>query len=162
MMRLTFLLASLLIIMPMTAFAQKADAIIVLKSERRMMLMKDGATLREYSIALGFSPQGHKGREGDGKTPEGRYRIDFKNARSGYHRALRVSYPNADDRKAAAARGEDPGGDIMIHGLKNGMGWLGGLHRLRDWTYGCIAVTNAEIEEIWSMVDVGTPIEIKP
>ena len=99
---------------------------------------------------------------GDGRTPEGAYAIDFKNARSRFHLALRISYPNAADRASAQRRGVPPGGDIMIHGLPNGLGWLAGLHLWRDWTDGCVAVTDAQIGEIWPLVDVGTTVEIKP
>jgi murein L,D-transpeptidase YafK len=105
---------------------------------------------------------GYKQREGDGRTPEGRYAIDFKNPRSRFHLALRISYPDASDRDSARRRGVPPGGDIMIHGLPNGLGWLGKYHLWRDWTDGCIAVTNGQIEEIWASVDVGTPVEIRP
>jgi murein L,D-transpeptidase YafK len=101
-------------------------------------------------------------REGDGRTPEGRYSIDSRNSRSRFHLALHISYPNADDRRTAQQRGVSPGGDIMIHGLPNGLGWLDKLHRKRDWTDGCVAVTNPEMEEIWAHVATGTAIEILP
>ena len=115
-----------------------------------------------YAISLGAAPEGHKTREGDEKTPEGRYRIDWRNAKSIAHLSLHISYPDADDSAAAAARGESPGGAIMIHGMLNGWGWLGGLHRRWDWTNGCIAVTDAEAEDIYAMVPDGTPILITP
>ena len=114
-----------------------------------------------YEVALGSSPVGHKQREGDGRTPEGRYLLDWRNPRSAFHLSLHLSYPDAVDTKAADARGEDPGGMIMIHGMRNGLGWIGAAHRLMDWTDGCIAVTNEEIREIWSLVPNGTPIEIR-
>ena len=141
--------------------AERADAIIVEKSERRLLLMRDGAVLGEYSVALGSSPLGDKEQEGDGRTPEGRYTVDYKNAASAFHLSLHISYPNAADRREAEGRGVSPGGDIMIHGLPNRLGFLGPLHRLFDWTEGCIAVTNGEIEDIWTRVAVGTPIEIR-
>jgi murein L,D-transpeptidase YafK len=100
--------------------------------------------------------------ERDARTPEGRYLIDSRNVASAYHKALHISYPNADDRKRAAKLGVSPGGAVMIHGLPNGKGWLGGAHRLYDWTLGCIAVTDQEIDEIWNLVPTGTPVEIRP
>lgn len=139
-----------------------ADRVVVEKAARRLHLYAGERLLASYAVALGGRPQGHKQREGDGRTPEGLYRISGRNPGSRYHLALRVSYPDARDRARAAAAGVDPGGDIMIHGLPNGLGWLGRLHRLFDWTEGCIAVTNAEIEEIWHAVPDGTPIEIRP
>jgi murein L,D-transpeptidase YafK len=139
-----------------------ADKILVEKSVRRLTLIRAGKPLRVYRVSLGTHPIGPKEREGDGKTPEGRYVIDKKLMHSAFHRALHISYPNAPDRARAAVLGVSPGGDIMIHGLKNGLGWLGPLHHFSDWTQGCIAVTNAEIEEIWAMVAEGTPVEIMP
>ena len=124
--------------------------------------MSGGREVRSYDIALGPSPEGHKQQEGDGRTPEGRYVIDWRNVNSAFHRSLHISYPNAGDRARARRRGVDPGGAIMIHGLPNGMGTLGGLHVASDWTLGCIAVTSEEIEEIWRVVRDGTPIEIGP
>jgi murein L,D-transpeptidase YafK len=142
--------------------SERATAIVVDKADRRLTLLRNGAVVRSYDVALGGNPAGRKSREGDGRTPEGIYAIDFKNPRSRFHLALRISYPNADDRDRAARDGAAPGGDIMIHGLPNGLGWLGAWHRERDWTDGCIAVTNAQIEEIWSLVDVGTKIDVRP
>jgi murein L,D-transpeptidase YafK len=140
----------------------RADLVVVDKSERRLTLFRRGRELRAYRVALGPSPDGQKRQAGDGKTPEGRYVIDWRNAKSTYHRSLHVSYPNARDRRDAKRRGVDPGGAIMIHGLPRGMGWLGAEHVASDWTLGCIAVTNEEIEEIWRVVNDGTAIEIKP
>lgn len=141
---------------------QKADRIVVVKSAHTMTLMANDQVLKTYRVALGRGSSGPKEQEGDNKTPEGKYVIDQKNAKSRFHLALHISYPSAADRKHAHDRGVDPGGAIMIHGLENGLGWLGSLQRDVDWTEGCIAVTNSEIEEIWSLVPVGTPIEIKP
>jgi murein L,D-transpeptidase YafK len=118
--------------------------------------------IRTYKVALGRGGLTPKEREGDGRTPEGHYIIDARNADSHYHRALHVSYPNAEDRQRAAKLGVAPGGAIMIHGLPNGEGMIGSAHRLYDWTLGCIAVTDPEIEEIWTLVPVGTPVEIRP
>jgi len=141
---------------------RRASLIVVEKSVRRMTLMRDGQVLKSYEVALGSAPSGHKQQEGDGRTPEGAYAIDFKNARSRFHLALRISYPSAADRTSAQRRGVPPGSDIMIHGLPNGLGWLAGLHLWRDWTNGCVAVTDAQIDEIWPLVDVGTAVEIRP
>ena len=141
----------------------KVDRVVIEKSERRLTLLKGDQPVRTYPVALGGAPKGHKRFEGDQRTPEGVYRIDFRNAQSGFHRALRISYPSEADRVRALEMGEAPGGQIMIHGLKNGQGWLGSRHLGGgDWTDGCIAVTNEEIEEIWSLVDLGTPVEIRP
>jgi len=125
-------------------------------------LLHEGRTVRTYRISLGRNPSGRKEIEGDGRTPEGRYIIDRKKPDSFYHLALHVSYPSAEDRKGAVTLGVKPGGDIMIHGIRNGLGWIGPLHRLMDWSAGCIAVTNREIEEISGAVPVGTEIRILP
>lgn len=139
----------------------KADLIVVAKADRRLTLYQDGRVIRQYRVSLGFNPDGHKQKQGDGRTPEGRYTISGRNPHSVAHLSLRVSYPNAADKARARAAGVDPGGDIMIHGILNGWGWLGSLHLLRDWTQGCIAVTDAEIREIWALVPDGTPIHIE-
>jgi murein L,D-transpeptidase YafK len=118
--------------------------------------------IREYRVALGGDPVGPKTRQGDQKTPEGKYIIDHRNAHSHYHRALHISYPSPEDKARAKTNGVDPGGDIMIHGIMNVLGWIGKAHRLTDWTDGCISVTDDEIEEIWSLVPDGTPVEIRP
>lgn len=139
-----------------------ADSILIEKSARKLYLLKDGKTIRTYNIALGFSPVGHKQMEGDGKTPEGHYKIIGRNPRSAYHLSLRISYPAPEDIKNAKKYGVSPGGDIMIHGLPNSMPFLGKNHIKKDWTAGCIAVTNEEIREIWSLVPNGTPVDIRP
>ncbi|MFY0633910.1 MAG: L,D-transpeptidase family protein [Vannielia sp.] len=140
---------------------QQADAIRVDKSDRRLELLRAGEVIASYRISLGAAPEGHKAREGDERTPQGRYVIDWRNPNSIAHLSLHISYPNADDSARAAAAGVSPGGDIMIHGIANGWGWIGGLHRLWDWTNGCIAVTDAEMREVWSRVPDGTPITIE-
>lgn len=141
----------------------RVEKVLVEKGERRLQLLDaSGAVLKSYTIALGGDPLGHKQREGDGRTPEGRYTIDWRNPQSAYHLSLHISYPDQDDTRRANERGEDPGGMIMIHGMRNGLGWLGFLHQYVDWTDGCIAVTNAEMDEIWRLVPNGTPIEIRP
>jgi murein L,D-transpeptidase YafK len=134
----------------------RADQIIVSKAAREMLLLRGSSCLRSYRIALGREPAGHKLQEGDGRTPEGRYTIDRRNPKSKYHLSLHISYPDARDMARAAAAGVEPGGDIMIHGLKDGVQPPG------DWTQGCIAVTDEEMDEIWSLVPEGTPIVIAP
>jgi murein L,D-transpeptidase YafK len=140
----------------------RADSIRIEKSARRLTLLRGASVLKEYSVALGKAPIGQKEKEGDNRTPEGIYAIDRRLARSRFHRALHISYPTPEQQAAAAKRGVSAGGDIMIHGLRNGMGWMGSLHRCRDWTAGCIAVTDAEIEEIWRAAPDGTRVEIVP
>lgn len=135
--------------------SQHADEIRVFKQQRRMDLLRRGKVIRTYPILLGDAPVGHKRQQGDERTPEGRYSITFRNDKSRFHLSLRVSYPNEADRAQAKARGVDPGGDIMIHG-----GTPPGYDR--DWTDGCIALTNAQIEEVWRLVPIGTPILIEP
>lgn len=139
----------------------KATRVVVEKSARTLTLYAGDNVLKTYRVALGRNPEGAKKQEGDMRTPEGLYTIAARNARSGYHRALRVSYPSPTDLASARSRGVSAGGDIMVHGIRNRLGWLGKLHRAFDWTSGCVAVTNAEIEEIWATVPDGTPIEIK-
>ncbi len=140
----------------------RADKIVVEKSEHRLVLLHQGKPLKVYRIALGPTPVGHKECQGDGRTPEGLYRIDFRKLNSTFHRALHISYPNAHDIKVAKSRGVNPGGAIMIHGLGKRFGWYDNLHHLVDWTAGCIAVTNSEIEELWRAVPDGCPVEIRP
>ena len=147
---------------PQSAANQKADSVLVLKKDHLLELLANGKVIRTYKVALGRGGLAPKEREGDGRTPEGHYTIDARNEASHYYRALHISYPNPQDRQRAAKLGVSPGGDIMIHGLPNGMGLLGSSHRLYDWTLGCVAVTDPEIEEIWKMVPVGTPVEIRP
>lgn len=139
-----------------------ADRILIEKKARRLTLFSQGRQLKSYPIALGGNPDGPKERQGDNKTPEGIYRIESRNKNSSFHLALRISYPNEKDKKRAKELGVSPGGDIMIHGIKNGFSWLGGLHTEVDWTKGCIAVTDAEIEEIEKLVPNGTSVEIRP
>lgn len=138
----------------------KIDKVVVDKSSRSMALLSQGEVVRSYRIALGDNPQGHKREEGDERTPEGTYTLDYKNENSIAHRSIHISYPNAADKADAASRGVSPGGDIMIHGQMNGFGSLAKVMQQRDWTNGCIAVTNEEMDEIMSVVELGTPIEI--
>lgn len=140
----------------------KADKVIVIKSKRLMMLIREGDILKIYKVALGKQPNGHKTKVGDKRTPEGTYLLDTRNSDSKFHLAIHISYPSESDIMNAQKRGVLPGGDIMIHGLSEKLKTIGKLHRTSDWTDGCIAVTNPEIEEIWKLVPDGTPIEIKP
>ncbi len=145
-----------------TNVAFNADSIVVEKSRRTMTLYSHGSPVRIYFIALGQNPVGDKTGIGDNRTPEGLYYIAGHNPASKYYLSLKVSYPNDQDLAEARARGVAPGGDIMIHGLPRGFEKVGSEHRQRDWTNGCIAVTNAEIEEIWSAIPDGAAIHIKP
>ena len=138
------------------------DRILVEKSARRLSIFREGKKLKSYRVALGRSPIGPKEQEGDMKTPEGLYKIDSRNPQSAYHLALHVSYPSNEDNARAADRGVSAGFDIMIHGIENGGGWIGAFHRWHNWTAGCIALTDEEIEELWRVTPDGTPIEIQP
>jgi murein L,D-transpeptidase YafK len=142
--------------------AAQADLVEIFKGERRMELKRAGRVLRRYRVALGFTPVEHKECEGDGRTPEGAYTIDARNPRSSFHLSLRVSYPDDRDKARAAALGMSPGGDIYIHGLPNGWRKLMTPHPRKDWTTGCVAVTDAEIREIWSLVPTGARVVIHP
>src|SRR6266702_8631235 len=145
-------------VQPLPAHAT-AELLIVEKRAHRLSVYSNGSLLREYSVSLGREPRGAKQREGDRRTPEGRYVIDRHNASSAFHKALHVSYPSPGDIVRARVGGYVPGGEIMIQGLRNGLGWLGRAHLLADWTVGCIAVTNAEIDELYRVVPDGIPIE---
>jgi L,D-peptidoglycan transpeptidase YkuD (ErfK/YbiS/YcfS/YnhG family) len=139
-----------------------ADRILIEKGARRLTLISQGEALKSYRIALGGNPVGPKERQGDNKTPEGIYVIEGRNRDSKYHLSLRISYPNEKDRARAKELGVSPGGDIMIHGIKNDMSWVGEAHAGIDWTKGCIAVTDEEIEEIARAAPNGTVVEIRP
>ncbi len=148
------------------AQALRADRVLVIKHKRLLHLMWRGRIVRSYKIALGFAPKGHKRQEGDGRTPEGAYVIDWRNPKSRFTLSLHINYPRRADRAQARRRGVSPGGEIFIHGLPRGSSGggagIGKARALRDWTLGCIAVTNTEIREIWRAVPNGTPIEIRP
>jgi hypothetical protein len=144
------------------ASAEKADRVLVKKSESRLYLQRDGKTFASFKVAFGAEPTGHKQQEGDERTPEGRYVLDSKNDKSTFYKSIHISYPSAQDAAAAKARGVDAGGLIMVHGQKNGFGWLAPVMQWFNWTDGCIAVTNNEMDTIWNAVDAGTPIEIQP
>jgi murein L,D-transpeptidase YafK len=143
-------------------FAATADRVVVIKGDRQLMLLHGEHVLRRFPIALGWNPVGHKLRRGDGRTPEGRYVLDGFNPDSDYYRSIHISYPNGVDRLRAARRGDQPGGDIMIHGVPPDFEWIGEYHGYADWTAGCIAVTNEAMDVIWNSVEQGVPIDIRP
>lgn len=132
------------------------------KSERRLELLRGGEVVASYRISLGANPEGHKLKEGDERTPEGRYVLDYRNPRSEFYKSLHISYPSGKDRAAAKQAGVSPGGDIMLHGMPNGFGWAAPILRWLDWTDGCLAVDNVAMDEIWRAVPDGAPIEIRP
>jgi len=140
----------------------QADFILVSKTAKELTLYAGVQRIKTYKVALGKDPVGHKVRQGDLKTPEGLYFIDARNENSKYHLALHISYPDAIDDYKARNLGSSPGGGIMIHGTGDEYEWMGNLHASINWTDGCIAVTNKEIEEIWELVPDGTLIEIRP
>jgi len=145
-------------------YRRRADRVLVLKSERKLFLMRNGVSYREYPISLGGAPEGHKQQAGDMRTPEGVYTLDWRNPKSRYYKSIHVSYPNQFDRMRAEQRGVDPGGMIMLHGEH----YIPAMQRIyrratrKDWTEGCIALHNEHIDEIWTEVADGTPIEIRP
>ncbi|NRQ07503.1 hypothetical protein XMV201_001302 [Aliiroseovarius sp. xm-v-201] len=144
----------------MEPISGQIDRILVEKAARKMTVFREGEALRTYRIALGFTPEGDKEVEGDGKTPEGLFRINRRNPGSAYHLSLGIDYPQPEDISHARSMGKSPGGDIFIHGQPNGVGRLVTLPG--DWTAGCIAVSDAEIEELWSITPDGTEVEIRP
>lgn len=138
------------------------DRILVEKSARTLSVFANRERLKSYRIALGLNPVGAKEQEGDNKTPEGIYKIDSRNPQSNFHLGLHISYPSDEDEARAAERGVNAGFDIMIHGIQNGRGWIGAFHRLHDWTAGCIALSDEEMEELWRVTPDGTTVEIRP
>lgn len=169
-----WLMVASVVVLPATAPAQETqlasiytssesniDRVVVDKSERRLMLMRDGYAVRTFPIALGRNPEGPKRIRGDGRTPEGVYALDWRNPNSNFYRSIHVSYPNASDRMRAEELSADPGGMIMIHGRPN-YSRTGDYGLRSDWTEGCIAVSNYAMDEIWDMVEDGTLIEIRP
>jgi murein L,D-transpeptidase YafK len=140
----------------------RIDRVVVYKQERKLLLLSQGKEVRSYKIALGSEAVGPKTRQGDHRTPEGIYVLDARNPNSHFYKAFHISYPNSKDIAAAKKLGVSPGGDIMLHGLGKEYAWVGKAHVLHDWTDGCVAVTNEEMDEMWKMVQIGTPIEIKP
>jgi len=138
------------------------DLVIVTKSTSRMALIRNGKVMRQYRIALGGRPKGHKLEEGDQRTPEGRYTLDYKKYDSAYYRAIHISYPNHEDQLRANALGINPGGLIMIHGQSPNSSHSAKKIQQYNWTDGCIAITNQQMDELWRSIRVGTPIEIWP
>ena len=154
------------IILLLTIFLSNAafsdvDLVKVKKSENRMYLLDGDTVIREFHVALGGDPIGHKQQEGDQKTPEGVYTLDYKKEDSSYYRAMHINYPNAQDKAKAEKLGVSPGGLIMVHGQRNRLGWLSTITQQFNWTDGCIALTNSEMDEFMSLVNVGTKIEIE-
>ena len=141
---------------------EEIDHIVVEKKARQMKVYNDGVLLKTYKISLGVNPKGHKVKEGDKRTPEGEYEITQKNPKSRFYRTLKISYPNDTDREKATKLGVNPGGDIMIHGLGRDYRHFGKLHTLHNWTLGCVAITDKEMDEIFPAVQPGTTIHIKP
>jgi murein L,D-transpeptidase YafK len=162
-MRKRFLLITALCLgMEASQAQQMADQVLVDKSESRLYLLKDSEIITSFRVRFGSNPKGHKQQQGDGRTPEGRYILDYKNINSAFYKSIHISYPNAQDRKSAWQRGVDPGGDIMIHGQANGWGWFGPVMQYFNWTDGCIALRDRDMETVWKAVRVGTPIVIRP
>jgi murein L,D-transpeptidase YafK len=158
-----FISIFLILLMPTCAFAiEKADKVLVVKSESKLYLMKNEKIIGEFKAAFGANPEGHKQQEGDERTPEGDYILDYKKSDSAFYKAIHISYPNEMDKKRAKEAGVNPGGLIMIHGQKNGLGWLAWVNQNFNWTDGCVAVSNNDMDKVWESVNVGTPIEIKP
>ena len=145
-----------------TGKALRADRVVVHKKERTLLLLRQGKVIKTYKVALGGVPVGPKERQGDHKTPEGLYILDSRNPHSQFYKSIHISYPSERERSAARQKGVSPGGDVFVHGLPKGYAWVGAAHREKDWTDGCIAVTNQEMDEIWVAVANGTPIEIRP
>lgn len=146
--------------LPPPPLTGEVDRIVIEKAARRMQLIQNGKPVRTYRIALGFAPEGDKDRQGDGRTPEGEFRIDRRNGQSAFHLSVGLDYPRPHDRSEALAAGYSPGGDIFIHGQPNSL--PEGFKLRGDWTAGCIALTNVEMREVWAVTPIGTPVEIRP
>ena len=153
-----------LVLRPSSGIATAApiDLVKVDKSDHTLSLISNGETIAIFHVALGGNPVGHKRQEGDRRTPEGHYLLDFKKPDSAFFRAIHISYPNEADEESAKRRGVRPGGAIMIHGQRNGLGWLSAASQRFDWTDGCIALSNKDMQIVWDLVNVPTPIEISP
>ncbi|WP_299697650.1 L,D-transpeptidase family protein [Hydrocarboniphaga sp.] len=156
------LLLAVVLALPAIASAEKADLVQVKKSKARLYLIKAGTPFADFPVVFGAQPEGHKQQEGDERTPEGRYVLDYKKENSAFFKSIHISYPNAEDSARAKQRGVGAGGAVMIHGQKNGLGWLSPVARFINWTDGCIALTNEDMQAVWEAVDAGTPIEIEP
>lgn len=140
----------------------KADKVRVVKSKKRLYLIKEGEVFATFRVKFGADPKGHKVQQGDEKTPEGLYYLTYKNSDSAYYKSIHISYPNAEDKENARRLGVDPGGDIMIHGQPNGYEWATFFTQMVNWTDGCVALTNSDMDKVWDAIDPGTPIEILP
>ena len=162
MWKIIMLIISLLVSANCFGFTPKIDAVLVKKSEKRLYLLAQGKPVKEYKVVFGPKPTGHKQKVGDERTPEGKYILDYKKEKSVFYKAIHISYPNEKDKAAAKLSGVNPGNAIMIHGQRNGLGSRSWLNQRFNWTDGCIAVTNQEMDEIWRLIHVGTPIEIQP
>jgi len=162
MYRIIIAAVALMLCSEMVYSEQMADFVLVIKSESRLYLMHKGKEFASFKVAFGGNPRGHKQQQGDERTPEGRYTLDYKNAQSAYYKSIHISYPNAKDRESAKKRGVDPGGHIMVHGQRNGYERLSIFAQFFNWTNGCIALTNKEMDVVWQTVNPGTPIEIRP
>ena len=141
---------------------QKADAVLVIKSEKRLYLISKGERFASFPVTFGANPVGHKQARGDERTPEGHYILDYKNPNSKFYKSIHISYPSEKDWLSARRSGVDPGGDIMVHGQTNGWQWASPLVQLFSWTDGCVALSNKNMDRVWAAVDSGTPIEIRP
>ncbi|MDJ0721632.1 MAG: L,D-transpeptidase family protein [Desulfobacterales bacterium] len=157
----SLVLALVLAVGPALAGPQ-ADLVLVVKSEKRLYLLQNGDVVASFRVAFGRNPNGHKEQQGDERTPEGRYVLDHKNPHSNFYKSIHISYPDAADHARARKKGVDPGGDIMIHGQRNGYERWEWFTQLVNWTDGCIALKNRDMDFVWNAVKVGTPIEIRP
>lgn len=158
-----YLLAALLLFFAQVVWAEPAVTIVrVLKSDHKLQLLSGEKLVHEFHVVFGANPKSHKIQEGDERTPEGSYILDYKKTNSTFYRAIHISYPNAKDIASAKSRGVKPGGDIMIHGQKNGLGWLSFISQRFNWTNGCVALPNMDMDIVWALVKEGTPIEILP
>ncbi len=158
-----YLLAALLLFFTQVVWAEPAFTLVrVLKSDHKLQLLSGEKLVHEFHVVFGANPKGHKMQEGDERTPEGFYTLDYKKINSAFYRAIHISYPNAKDIASAKSRGVKPGGEIMIHGQKNGLGWLSFISQRFNWTNGCVALPNQDMDVVWTLVKEGTPIEILP
>lgn len=154
---------ALLSLLPLPAMAEeKADFVLVDKSDKKLYLLNKNKVIATFPVVFGGNPIGHKQQEGDERTPEGRYTLDYKKPNSSYYKAIHISYPNAQDIAHAKKRGVSPGGFVMIHGQRNGMGWASFLSQYFNWTNGCVALSNPDMEVVWKSVAIGTPIVLRP
>ncbi|OYY73727.1 MAG: hypothetical protein B7Y40_07645 [Gammaproteobacteria bacterium 28-57-27] len=158
-----YLLAALLLLFAQAVCAESAVTLVrVLKSDHKLQLLSGEKLVHEFHVVFGANPKGHKMQEGDERTPEGSYILDYKKSNSAFYRAIHISYPNAKDIASAKSRDVKPGGEIMIHGQKNGLGWLSSISQRFNWTNGCVALPNRDMDVVWALVKEGTPIEILP